>query len=146
MISKISSTSSYDAYYVLPEVTYENEKLHADDFDPGVYVLETKKTKDSDEVEIPIPGKGKPGHKPTVAGVYDDLYHYDTGPQPSVVNSNTTFLEDKYGWSKQSKIFVLFILGVGIIGAIAAGVIIHSLHGRYSFYDFKIFHSENFTY
>ena len=136
MSSKISSTSSYDGYYEMPEVTYENEEIKSEVFDPGEYVLEKKKTKDSDKVVIPIPGKGKPGHKPTKAGVYDDLYDYNTNPQPSVVNSNTNLLEGNYGWSMQRKIFVWCILGVVVVGATAAGVI-YSILGSYIFMLFR---------
>ena len=136
MSSKISSTTSYDGYYEMPEVTCENEEIKSDVFDPGEYVLEKKKTKDSDKVVIPILGKGKPGHKPTMAGVYDDLYDHDTNPPPSVVNSDTPLLEDNYGWSMQRKIFVWCILGLVVVGAAAAGVI-YSILGSYIFMLFQ---------
>ena len=132
MNSKLNTYPSCDAYYDLPEVQYENEEINAEDFDPGEYVLEKKKVKDSNGVEIPNPEKRKPGHKPTIPGVYDDLYDYDTDPQTSAVNANKTVPTDTYGCAKQRKIFAGSIIGIAVVGVIAAGVVF-SLEGTCSF-------------
>ena len=132
MISKISTNPTYDAYYDLPEDIQTNEEIDSDDFDPGEYVLEIKKTKDSKKVEISNPEKRKPGHKPTIPGIYDDLYDYDTSPQTSVVNPNKSLLKKKHGCSKQMKIFIGSVIGICAVGAIAAGVIF-SLQGSFIF-------------
>ena len=131
MNSKLNTYPSCDAYYDLPEVKYENEEINAEDFDPGEYVLEKKKNKDSNEVEIPNPEKRKPGHKPTIPGVYDDLYDYDTDPQTSVVNADKTLSKDTNRCSKQRKIFAGSTIGIVVVGVIAAGVVF-SLQGACS--------------
>ena len=123
MNSNSNADYSCDAYYDLPELKYENEEITAEDFDPGEYVLEKTKTKNSNEVEIPNPEKRKPGHKPTIPGVYDDLYAYDTDPQVSAVNADKTLTKDTYGCSKQRKIFAGSIIGIVVVGVIAAGVV-----------------------
>ena len=133
MNSMLNSYPSCDAYYDLPEVSNGNEEINAEDFDPGEYVLDKKKTKeDSNEVEIPDPEKRKPGHKPTITGVYDDLYEYDTDPQISSANPDKTRSKDPYRCSKQRKIFAGSIIGMLVVGVIAAGVIF-SLQGIYTF-------------
>ena len=131
MNSNSNADYSCDAYYDLPELKYENEEIIAEDFDPGEYVLEKTKTKNSNEVEIPNPEKRKPGHKPTIPGVYDDLYDYDTDPQISAVNPDKTLSKDTYGCSKQSKIFAGSIIGIVVVGVIATGVVF-SLQGACS--------------
>ena len=136
MNSNSNADYSCDAYYDLPELKYENEEIIAEDFDPGEYVLEKTKTKNSNEVEIPNPEKRKPGHKPTIPGVYDDLYDYDTDPQPSAVNADKTLSKDTYGCSKQRRIFACSIIGIAVVGVIAAGVVI-SLRGTCSFLSHK---------
>ena len=104
--------------------------MNADDFDPGEYVLEKKKTNASVEVAIPNPVERRPGHKPTIPGVYDDLYDYNTGTQNSAVNPEKTVLTGKYGCSKQKKLVVGSIIGIGAIALIAFGVILY-LQGRH---------------
>ena len=132
MISKISSNPTYDAYYELPEGTYENKEINADDFDQGEYVLEIKKTKVSGEVKTSNLEKRKPGHKKSIEGVYDDLYCYDLDRQTSVVKADKTLMNDKNGCSRKRKIFVWSIIGICVIGAIAVGVI-YSVQGIYTF-------------
>ena len=142
MNSNSNADYSCDAYYDLPELKYENKEINVEDFDPGEYVLEKKKIIDSNEVEIWNPEKKRPGHKPTIPGVYDDIcgdyggYAYDTDPQVSAVNADKTLTKDTYGCSKQRKIFVGSIIGIAVIGVIATGVVI-SLQGTCSFYLIK---------
>ena len=137
MNSNSNADYSCDAYYDLPELKYENEEINAEDFDPGEYVLEKKKTKNSNEVEIPNQEKRKPGHKPTIPGVYDDLYDYDTDPQTSAFNADKTVSKDTYGCPKQRKIFARSIIGIAVVGVIAASVVI-SLQGTCSFLSYKV--------
>ena len=132
MSSKISTDHTCDAYYDLPEDVHEIEEIDSDDFDPGEYVLEIKKTKDSKKIGISTPEKRKPSHKPTIPGVYDDLYDYDTSPRTSEVSQNKSLLIEKHGCSKQMKIFVGSVIGICAIGAIAIGVIF-SLRGSFIF-------------
>ena len=139
MISKISTDTTYDAYYEMPENIHENEEIDSDEFDPGEYVLDLKKTKDSKKVEISNPEERKPGHKPTIPGVYDEIYDYDTSLETSVADPNKSVLKEKYGCSKQMKIFAGSVIGICAIGAIAAGVIF-SIQGRFTFltYDLEL--------
>ena len=134
MISKISTSPSCDAYYELPEGKYEYEEQNAVDFDSGEYILEIQKPKDSIELENQSPERRKPGHRPTLPGIYDDLYDYDTGTQTSEVNPENNSLKDKDVCSNQSKTFVVFsfcccfvvtIIGICVIGAISVGMIFH---------------------
>ena len=134
MISKISTDPTYDAYYDLPKDIHEGKEIDSYDFDPGEYVLEIRKTKDSKKVEISNPEERKPSHKPTIPGIYDDLYDYDTSPQTLVVNPNKSLVKEKYGCSKQMKIFIGSIIGICAVGAIAVGVIF-SLQGRFIFHN-----------
>ena len=103
MISKVSSNPTYDAYYELPEVTYENDEIHEDDIDTGEYVLERMGAKSSHSVENPCPEKSKPGHKPSVPGVYDYLYDDSNSFQIPVDKHNQSALNDKDGCSKKKK-------------------------------------------
>ena len=144
MISKISTDPTYDAYYEMPENIHENEEIDSDEFDPGEYVLDLKNTKDSKKVEISNPEERKPGHKPTIPGVYDDLYDYDTSPETSVANPNKSVLKEKYACSKRMKIFTGSVIGICAIGAIAVGVIF-SIQGRLTFltYDSELKNGHN---
>ena len=123
MISKISSSTDYDAYYELPDATYENKGINTDDFDQGEYVLEKRNTKELGKANSSNPEERKPSHKPTTTGVYDDLYDYGTGPKTSEINSSKTLVIDKYGCSKQRKFFFGSIVGIVVTGVIAFGVI-----------------------
>ena len=132
MTSKISTDPTYDAYYDLPEDIHESEEIDSDEFDPGEYVLEMRRTKDLKKIGISKPEKRKPGHRPTISGVYDDLYDYDTSPRTSEVSPNKSLMIEKYGCSKQMKIFVGSVIGICAIGAIAVGVIFY-LQGSFIF-------------
>ena len=121
MISKVSSDPTYDAYYELPEVTYENDEIHEDDIDTGEYVLERMGAKSSHSVEPPCPEKSKPGHKPSVPGVYDYLYDDSNSFQSPVDKNNQSALNDKDGCSKKRKILVACIIGTFSLGVTIIG-------------------------
>ena len=130
MISNSSTDpTTCDAYYDLPEVVNENEEVSADDSDQGEYVLEKKTATVPVEVEISTPEQTKPGHRPTLEGVYDNLYDDGESHEISIDNPDKDNLKDNKGCSKQRKIFIASIIGVVVLGAISAGIAL-SLQGE----------------
>ena len=124
MISNSSSDpTTCDAYYDLPEVVNENEEAIADDIDHGEYVLEKKTATVPIQDEIPDQEKTKPGHRPTLEGVYDYLYDDDG------VSLEKAVLKDNERCKKHRKILIASITGMVVLGAISAGIAL-SLQGQ----------------
>ena len=124
MISNSSSDpTTCDAYYDLPEVLNENEEVTADDSDHGEYVLEKKTATVPIHDEIAAQEKTKPGHKPTIEGVYDYVYDDDG------VSLDKAVLKDNQRCSKHRKILIASIIGIVVLGAISAGIAF-SLQGQ----------------
>ena len=92
MISYTNTDPTYDTYYELPDVMYENQDINSADDDRGVYVIDQVRSKKPSEVQNQVPVNRKAGHKPSLQGVYDDLYDYDVRPQASVDSTNQTVL------------------------------------------------------
>ena len=122
MISKVSTNPTYDAYYELPEVTYENDEVNADDDNTGEYVLERKATKLSVAVEASATDNRKPGHKPSEAGVYDEL-DYNLNPRIETNSADQTIKRDRKDRFEKKKILIALSLVI-FLSMITIGVII----------------------
>ena len=129
MISKISTDPTYDAYYEIPEVTYENQELNANDNDTGVYVIDHMRAKNSSKVENSWPKTKKVGHKSTQPGIYDDLYDCDITPRATVATTDQTLIQ-KGICLKPKKSIIVSTIGGFFIGAIVTSLffILQSTH------------------
>ena len=124
MNSKISTGQTYDAYYEIPEVTYENQDYHTNDNDQGVYVIDQMCAKNSSKVEKREPKDKKVGHKSTQPGIYDDLYDYDINAWDKIdtkATSDQTFI-NKGICLKPKKSIMISTIGGFFIGAIVASL------------------------
>ena len=122
MISKVSNNPTYDAYYELPEVTYENDEINTDDDNQGEYVLEKPHSKPSHAIEALEPGNRKPGHKRSEPGLYDCL-DYELSPRNETKIKDKIPLDNNNGGSKKKKIFIALGIGVFLNSAILVGVV-----------------------
>ena len=122
MISKVSNNPTYDAYYELPEVTYENDEINTDDDNQGEYVLEKPHSKPSHAIEALEPGNRKPGHKRSEPGLYDYL-DYELSPRNETKIKDKIPLDNNNGGSKKKKIFIALGIGVFLNSAILVGVV-----------------------
>ena len=147
MGSKKIKSPDYDAYYDMPVITNNSEEgnnvklsyansgnaLHGIsceyvyDEDAGKYLYERSvNSKASNAIESSSPQNKKPGHKRTVAGMYDELdYDDDHG----VGTSNRSSIR---GSSKKKKIFIASIIGTSFIGGIVVGAVFLR-RGKYCF-------------
>ena len=129
MISNSSTDpTTCDAYYDLPEVINENEEVSTDDSDQGEYVLENKTATVPIQDEIPAQEQTKPGHRPTLEGVYDELYDDGASLETSIANPDKFILKGNLGCSKQTKILIASFIGIVVLGVVVAGIAI-SLKG-----------------
>ena len=125
MIAKKSNSPTYDAYYDLPNApvyqnVIDNVKLEGDD--PGEYVLERKKSKESIASEAKVAENvRKPCHAKTIPGVYDYL-DYEISPRTQHDCDQDIRLNDKEEVSKRKKIIFASFIGVCLIVAFALGL------------------------
>ena len=131
MISKVSNSPDYDAYYELPEVKDENDEINADDDNQGEYVLEKPKSKPSHVIEAPEPNNRKPGHKRSEPGLYDSL-DYKLSPRIETKSKDQLPINNDSGCSKKKKIFILLGIGIFLNSAIVVGVVF-LLQGKNTF-------------
>ena len=117
MISNTSTDPTYDAYYELPELCYENQDINAADNDRGVYLIDQMRSKKSSKEQNQVPESRKACHKPSLQGVYDDLYDYDMRPQASVDSTYQTVM-NKDLYLKQNKYAIAGAIGGFILGAV----------------------------
>jgi len=110
------------SYYELPEVTYENQEINAAIDDRGVYVIDQIRSKISSEEQNQVPENRKAGHKPSLQGVYDDLYDYNISPQASVDSPHQS-IWNKYVCLKPKKSIIISTIGGFLIGAVVVLII-----------------------
>ena len=122
MISKVSDNPTYDAYYELPEVTYENDEINADDDNQGEYVLEKPKSKPSRATEAPEPDNRRPCHIRSEPGLYDYL-DYELSPRIETKPKDQIPLNNDSGCSKKKKNFIVLGIGIFLNSAIVVGVV-----------------------
>ena len=131
MISKVSNNPTYDAYYELPEVTYENDEINADDDYQGEYVLEKPKSKRSRAIEAPEPDNRRPSHKRSEPGLYDSL-DYELSPRIETKSKDQIPLNNDSVCSKKKKIFITLGIVIFLNSAILVGVVF-LLQGKSTF-------------
>ena len=134
MISKVSNSPDYDAYYELPEVKDENDEINADDDNQGEYVLEKPHSKPSHAIEALEADNRKPGHKRSEPGVYDYL-DYELSPRIETKSNDQIPLNNDSGCSKKKKIFITLGIGIFLNSAITVGLVF-LLQGKSTFLNF----------
>ena len=114
----ISYSNTDPTYYELPDVTYENQDINSADDDRGVYVIDQVRSKKPSEVQNQVSVNRKAGHKPSLQGVYDDLYDYNVRPQAAEDSAYQMVLNKDVHFKQNNKYAIVGAIGGFFLGAV----------------------------